>query len=74
MRGCKCGVWGESHQGSRTTKLNKPFRRLRGRSPTGARTTTSLFPFLSFALSISLCLLSRAAVKEKFDMENISDL
>lgn len=73
MQGCKCGVWGESHQGSRTTKLNKPFRRLTGRSLMGARTTPSLFPFLSSAHSVSLCLLSWTAVKEQFDIENITD-
>lgn len=74
MQGCKCGVWGESHQGSRTTKLNKPFRRLTGRSLMGTRTTPSLFPFLSSAHSVALCLLSWTAVKEQFDIENITDV
>lgn len=74
MLGCKCGVWGENHQGSRTTKLNKLFRRLTGRSLMGARTTLSLFPFLSSAHSGSLCLLSWTAVKGQCDFENITDL
>lgn len=75
MKGCKCGVWGESHQGSRTTKLNKPFRRLTERSLMGAHTTLSLFPFPSSAhQSLSLCLLSWTVVKEQFDIENIPDL
>lgn len=39
----------------------------------GARTTPSLFPFLSSAHTVSLCLLSWAAVKEQVDIESIAD-
>lgn len=70
MKGCKCGVWGESHQGSRTTKLNKPLRGLTERSLMGAHTMLSLFLFPSLALQ-SLCLLSWTVVKEQFQIQQI---